>query len=262
MKSNQDQPSTAQGAYVADTDEEQEIIGRWLVKCGVMASNYTSTCADELIRLIEERQFEWIVVASAGRAFLLPDFTRFFRVLIETDTELWTADDDRCFSVDLFCFAFENWDFLSPYISEATEATSLSSVRDTLKRIETRLQKNPTTVANRPGDHLSLPDERQQPITKDGLVIHRNRFTASYKSHPPFFFGNTKLLHLLVRLARSPGIYIHIDTLRDDVWPEGAVEDATVTRTVRLLRAKLRRAGFDGITLDTSQRHHVRLNLG
>lgn len=250
------------GAFLAVREKDTERLTQWLDHYGLSATAFRLDDIDHFIRLIEDQRVSWVVVATAGTLLQQPQFTRLFRALIESETDLWTADNGRCFSDDLFCAAVENWDFIGPYASDAVKSLSLTSVRDSLSRIECHLQQQFVTDTP-PQRSLDVPDEsRRHLITKNDLVIDPSRFEVQYRNHPPLLLGNTKPFHLLKRLAQSPGIFIHINTLREDVWEDELVEPATISRTVRSLRATLREAGYDGITLDTSERHHVRLLLG
>jgi hypothetical protein len=138
MKSQINQLSGALGAYLACSEEETARIQAWLSATGRMAHAFVSTV--DFIAAVEVGRFGWVAVASAGRALVLPDFDRFFRAVIETDTELWSAEDDSEVGLHLFCSMVENWEFLAPYVPESSETISLTHVRDALSRIESRLR--------------------------------------------------------------------------------------------------------------------------
>jgi hypothetical protein len=167
-----DRPSGKSGAFFAECDEALSIIKAWLEQHGLEASGFTASESDAFVRLVELGSFEWITVASAGRAFSLPSFDRLFRAVIETDTELWTAGADTEFGLHLFCSMVANWDFLTPYLVEATEGTSLTSIRDALSRIEARVR----CPIEKSSDSF-VPGEGR--FVRNGLVVDPEQFTAS-----------------------------------------------------------------------------------
>jgi len=73
--------------------------------------------------------------------------------------------------------------------------------------------------------------------------------------------GNTKEFHLLARLNRRPGVYVSVNSLRDDVWCDGETAKNTIQRTVSNLRRKLNEAKMTEVVIDGSQKDHYRLVL-
>lgn len=97
-------------------------------------------------------------------------------------------------------------------------------------------------------------------LSKNGLVVDAGRFTISYRDQEPEVFGKSILFYLLARLAQRPSVFVDFNSLKRDVWKDSETGDATVSRTICRLRAKLNELGIEGITLE-SQRHCVRLTL-
>ena len=143
----------------------------------------------------------------------------------------------------------------SHVVAEETEHTSLASIADALRRIEERLQRTSTA-----GEDRRIDDSDSRPlIVSGGLIIDPGRFTVEYNSEGPCFLGSTIPFSLITRLARRFDTFHHYDKLKLDVWRDEYVSDDTVGRTARYLRSKLADSGIVGITLDTSQKHHVAL---
>ena len=198
---------------------------------------------------------------SGGHALSMPWFDRLFRAAIETDTELWTADDNTEFGLHLFCSMMANWEFLAPYVPDSTETSSLTSVRDVLSRIEARFRSNANEVIA--AEVPPIEDSSQSGeglIVKNGLVINTKQFTISYREQQ-CFLGNSILFDLAVSLWRAPGKWHSFGELRDDVWKDEKTEDSTIGRTLRLLRNKLMNAKMTGITIENSRtmKKHARL---
>lgn len=61
---------------------------------------------------------------------------------------------------------------------------------------------------------------------------------------------NTKEFWLFERLGRSPGIYLSISILIEDVWEGRLTEKNTIQRTVSNLRRMLRNSGIQGLIID------------
>jgi hypothetical protein len=74
--------------------------------------------------------------------------------------------------------------------------------------------------------------------------------------------GNTKMYHLFKRLCQNPGNYVHIDTLRQDVWGDSDVSDEGVQKQISSLRLTLEEANFKNIEFDGREPKHYRLILG
>lgn len=92
-------------------------------------------------------------------------------------------------------------------------------------------------------------------------IFHPDQFSVEWKGK--FLnLGNTLAYHLFERLCQSPGKYIKLNTLIQDVWKGKAVSDEAVQKQVSSLRRKLADAGFDGITFDGDEPKHYRLILG
>lgn len=258
-------PSGKSGAFIAEGDEAEDAIRQWLERYGIHARAYSVSQADELIQHVANGRFMWIVVESSSYALKSQWFDRLFRASIETDTELWTADDNTEFGLHLFCSMMANWEFLTPYIPDSTEASSLTSVRDALSRIETRIRANATEVIPTEGrspveDSPILSQPGDGLIVKNGLVIDTNQFTVAYKGQQ-CFLGETILFRVAESLGRAPGKWHSFGELRSDVWKDYDVEDSTVGRTLRLLRNKLMEAKITGITIvnPRNMKRHARL---
>jgi hypothetical protein len=88
---------------------------------------------------------------------------------------------------------------------------------------------------------------RQLPgATASRLIIDRSTFTVSYKGRP-CSLGNTLAFRLIERFAKSPGTYIHLDTVKIEVWNDEYAEDEAVQRQISTLRKKLKKAGIKNI---------------
>lgn len=253
-------PSGKSGAFIADDDAAEGVIRQWLERYGRDASSFSEFQADDFIRHVEEDHFDWIVLVSGGHALSMPWFDRLFRAAIETDTELWTADDNTEFGLHLFCSMLANWEFLAPYVPDSPDTFSLTSVRDALSRIEARIRSTANEVIAvevPPTEYSSQPEEGL--IVKNELV-NTKQFTVSYREQQ-CFLGNSILFDLAVSLGRAPGKWHSFGELRSDVWKDHDVGDSTVGRTLRLLRYKLNEAGVTGITIENPRdmKKHARL---
>jgi DNA-binding response OmpR family regulator len=134
---------------------------------------------------------------------------------------------------------------------------------------------NRLSVANRLENKLRMAEQMLIEIRQDfnewrqsseckktnthGLLIDHGTFSISYKGRP-CDLGNTMAFNLIARLNKSPGNYIHLDTLKQDVWNGKEISDEAVQRQISTLRQKLRAAGIKGIEFQ-SQRDCYRLML-
>jgi DNA-binding response OmpR family regulator len=96
--------------------------------------------------------------------------------------------------------------------------------------------------------------------TESGLNVDLDTFTVTYKGKD-CFFGNVLAFWLLERLNWSPGHYIHLDTLKSDVWHDEDTRDKAVQRQISTIRSLLRKAEIDGIVIDGRVKSHYRLTL-
>jgi hypothetical protein len=71
-----------------------------------------------------------------------------------------------------------------------------------------------------------------------GWGFRPGSYSYNGKAHPLYGKG----LQLLKRLADARGIAIPIGTLKEDIWPDVEIEDATVRSWISKLRMKLRRS--------------------
>jgi DNA-binding response OmpR family regulator/7-cyano-7-deazaguanine synthase in queuosine biosynthesis len=93
------------------------------------------------------------------------------------------------------------------------------------------------------------------------FVLDPDTFEARF-ADKACFLGNTNEYRLLERLLRRPGVFVSVDSLRDDVWGDSQVEKNTIQRTVSNLRRKLRKSHMEAVTIDGSQRGCYRLVIG
>lgn len=251
-------PSGKSGAFIADGDAAEGVIRQWLERYGRDASRFSASQADDFIRRVGEGHFDWFVLVNGDHALTLPWFDRLFRAAIETDTEIWTANNDTEFGMHLFCSMLANWEFLAPYVPESCEETSLTSLRDALARIEARFRPAAASIGTDPQEALS--DVSQ--VANTGLHIDLTQGTLTYRGRS-WFLGNTIVLRLAERLGRCPAKWFSFDELREDVWCDLATDEATIGRTIRLLRSKLKKEKITGITIENSRsmKRHARLLL-
>lgn len=238
-------PSGSSGAFIADGDEEQGVIRQWLERYGRDASRFSASQTDGFIRRVGEGHFDWVVLVNGDHALTLPWFDRLFRAAIETDTEIWTANDDTEFGMHLFCSMLANWEFLAPYVPESCEETSLASLRDALARIEARFCPATASIGTDPQEDSS--DVPQ--VANTGLHIDLTQGTLAYRGRS-WFLGNTIVLRLAERLGRCPAKWFSFNELKDDVWGDDMTDDATIGRTIRLLRSVLKKEGITGLTVE------------
>lgn len=250
-----DNRSEKRGAYFAEGDADGHIIREWLQSQSKSADGYSD--AETFINAVANARYWWVVIAKAGRALTLPFFDRLFRASIETDTELWTADDNTEFGLHLFCSMLANWEFLAPYVPDSPDTFSLTSVRDALSRIEARIRSTATAVIATEVPPIDGSSVSSQP--EEGLIIDTKQFTVSYREQQ-CFLGNSILFDLAASLGRAPGKWHSFSELRV-VWKEYDVGDSTIGRTLRLLRYKLNEAGVTGITIENPRdmKKHARL---
>lgn len=126
------------GAYLALDDGDVEVLECWLKKYDLSATPFQASEFDEFLDLILAEQVTWVAAASAGKILEHSSFDQLFRTLMETDTELWTADGDCRLTLELALFAERNYEFLAPYLGNSDAGVSLTSISDTLRRIEAR----------------------------------------------------------------------------------------------------------------------------
>lgn len=105
---------------------------------------------------------------------------------------------------------------------------------------------------------LAIADEEAKAETKP--VFDSSTFSVEWHGKS-LNLGSTLAYYLFERLCRSPGIYISIDTLMQDVWKGKSVSDEAVQKQVSNLRKKLSEAGFEGVSFDGDQPMHYRLIL-
>ncbi len=118
-----------------------------------------------------------------------------------------------------------------------------------------RLYLQPTS-----GTAATSREARSSPTPPRQLVLDEESFEARLGNRS-CLLGNTFEFRLLARLNRRLGRYIHIDTLREDVWQDRQTAKNTIQRTVSNLRRKLHDAGLVGVLIDGSQRGHYGLLL-
>jgi hypothetical protein len=93
-------------------------------------------------------------------------------------------------------------------------------------------------------------------VSENQLIIDHSQFEVR-QGKKSCFLGNTKDFHLLDRLIRARGQFVHLDTLIQDVWEGARVEKNTIQRTVSNIRRKLGKR-FEGIRLDGTQKDHYK----
>ena len=94
-----------------------------------------------------------------------------------------------------------------------------------------------------------------RPLFNDGT------FSVGWKGRWEWF-GNRLTYRLLKRLCKRPGHYVHFDDLKQEVWNDDFTNDSAISRQASHLRNKLREVGFQGIEIDGSQKHCLRVVLG
>lgn len=94
-------------------------------------------------------------------------------------------------------------------------------------------------------------EQRNQTRT---LVVDFERMTLQYGDQGPFEIDGTIKFRLLERLAHRPGIYVHLDTLKQEVWRYEYVDDDVVNRQARFARQALRNMGIHNATLKTQMK--------
>jgi hypothetical protein len=99
--------------------------------------------------------------------------------------------------------------------------------------------------------HISVEESSDATDTTRIFSVDFSSMTLTYGDQGPFEIDGTLKFKLLQRLAVRPGYYIALNTLKLDVWkdPDLGVEDETVDRTARRLRATLQAFGLSGVGL-------------
>ncbi len=80
-----------------------------------------------------------------------------------------------------------------------------------------------------------------------------------YYGYGSCFLGNSVEFRLAERLAKSPGVFIGIGKLMEDVWDGRTVQKNTIAKTACNLRRKLKDATVTGITIDGGEKDHYRI---
>jgi 7-cyano-7-deazaguanine synthase in queuosine biosynthesis len=92
------------------------------------------------------------------------------------------------------------------------------------------------------------------------LTLDGDRFLAVWETRP-CFLGNTMEYRLLARLHESPGQFVPVQTLAEQVWGDAETRKNTIQTTVTNLRRRLRDTKLFGVRIDGSQRGHYRLDV-
>ena len=94
----------------------------------------------------------------------------------------------------------------------------------------------------------------------NGLAIDHGTFSVHYKGKT-CYLGNSFAFRLIERLNMNPGIFIHLDTLKQDVWGTKNINDEALQKQASILRCKLKSSGIEDVMIDGSQHLHYRLIL-
>jgi len=82
------------------------------------------------------------------------------------------------------------------------------------------------------------------------LIMDFSTMTLRYGEQGPFRIDDSLKFRLLHRLSSRPGVYVHLDTLKRDVWRDEYVSDETVNRQARFAREALEQLPLPTVTLD------------
>ena len=91
---------------------------------------------------------------------------------------------------------------------------------------------------------------------KNTPTISRDTFAVAWKGET-CFLGNTMAFRLLERLLQSPGLFVPVETLAEEVWGDEATEAGTIQKHASLLRTRLN-ANRVAIDIDGKTRGHYR----
>ncbi|AMV25207.1 7-cyano-7-deazaguanine synthase [Gemmata sp. SH-PL17] len=100
-----------------------------------------------------------------------------------------------------------------------------------------------------------------RPAPGPGWVVDRSQFSV-FLSGRGCFLGNTNEFRVVARLSESPGRYVSVEDLQDDVWRGAHVSRNAVQQTMTNIRRLFRDSELTEIRLDGSQAGHYRLVLG
>ncbi|EMI55210.1 helix-turn-helix domain-containing protein [Rhodopirellula sallentina] len=82
------------------------------------------------------------------------------------------------------------------------------------------------------------------------LIVDFSTMTLYYGEQGPFKIDGSLKFRLIQRLSIRPGIYVHLDTLKRDVWKDEFVNDETLNRQARFARKALKQMPLPNVTLD------------
>jgi len=79
------------------------------------------------------------------------------------------------------------------------------------------------------------------------LQVDFTTMTLRHDDQGPFAIKDTLRFQLLKRLSRRPGVYVHLNRLKQEVWEDEQTEDDTVKREIRRLNQTLNEMGLTGL---------------
>ncbi|WP_013627473.1 helix-turn-helix domain-containing protein [Rubinisphaera brasiliensis] len=82
------------------------------------------------------------------------------------------------------------------------------------------------------------------------LIVDFTTMTLRYGEQGPYKIDNSLKYRLLNRLSSRPGVYVHLDKLKRDVWNDEYVSDDVVNRQARYAREALEEIPLPTVTLD------------
>lgn len=82
------------------------------------------------------------------------------------------------------------------------------------------------------------------------LIVDFTTMTLRYGEQGPFKINSSLRFKLIHRLARRPGVYVHLDVLKRDVWNDEYVNDEVVNRQARFAREALNQMRLPFVNLD------------
>ena len=193
-------PSRQRGACLLLDEADEGIIKEWLKLHSVNAIQFGPDEIAEFIGLIEGGVVEWCVLASNERGVFGSHFQRLFRALVSTDTELWTAKDNRCLSDELFSIflgidtimerskhLFDDYESFGPVqdpepmtLDCIYEALLASRRQQTVELLVGRLSPTELELFEAASDHEPLTGEN---ITARTLLHHHDAATKRALSH-------------------------------------------------------------------------------
>ncbi len=190
------------------------------------------------------------IARSLRDAFNIPEDAQAFVGGTEVNRDHVVSDGDTVEFVRTFGRKGGLHDFWS--VQEITALLGSTAVHD-MAEMEIVPVSQTVFTSQQVNEYLGQLGNRQIPErNRKSIIVDFESMTLTCLDQGPYAIDKTMRFRLLNRLAVRPNFYVHIDTLKRDVWKDELVDDETVNRTARRLRETLKKMQIEGVELKTS----------